>query len=195
MKIHCVQNMSQKSFGEHWGKCSDILALARTFSRIFSLSDFTWNQSWRIYSLKICHFNKLRLELLWMLIFMNVCKFWRVTFIWYAKFRAPRMAKTAILELPDSPKLISRKIWVTEKNWNFHTVLWCNVPYLQSKDSLCLISVHNHKFQKIFLKKSLLNKNFHKTTKLSLFVYCYKRSARKRRHTLSFLAQTEIKTN
>ena len=31
------------------------------------------------------------------------------------------MAKTAFLELLDSPKLISRKIWETEKSWNFHT--------------------------------------------------------------------------
>ena len=32
------------------------------------------------------------------------------------------MAKTADLELLHSPKLISRKIWVAEKSWNFHTV-------------------------------------------------------------------------
>ena len=41
------------------------------------------------------------------------------------KFRAPKMAKLAILELLDSPKLISRKIWVTEKSWlcNSHSPL------------------------------------------------------------------------
>ena len=32
------------------------------------------------------------------------------------------MAKTADLELLDYPKLISRKIWITEKSWSFHTV-------------------------------------------------------------------------
>ena len=32
------------------------------------------------------------------------------------------MIKTAVLESLDSPKLISRKIWVIEKSWNFHTV-------------------------------------------------------------------------
>ena len=32
------------------------------------------------------------------------------------------MAKTAVLELKNSAKLISRKIWVMEKLWNFHTV-------------------------------------------------------------------------
>ena len=35
------------------------------------------------------------------------------------------MAKCAVLELLDSTKLISRKIWVAEKSWNFHTFeLW-----------------------------------------------------------------------
>ena len=29
----------------------------------------------------------------------------------------------AFLELLDSAKLISRKIWMKEKSWNFHTVL------------------------------------------------------------------------
>ena len=32
------------------------------------------------------------------------------------------MAKMAVSELLASPKLISRKIWVIEKSWNFHTV-------------------------------------------------------------------------
>ena len=32
------------------------------------------------------------------------------------------MGKMILLGLLDSPKLISRKIWVTEKSWNFHTV-------------------------------------------------------------------------
>ena len=35
------------------------------------------------------------------------------------------MAKCAVLELLNSTKLISRKIWVAEKSWNFHTFeLW-----------------------------------------------------------------------
>ena len=36
------------------------------------------------------------------------------------------MADFALLE---SPKLISRKIWVIEKSWNFHTVLVKHAPY------------------------------------------------------------------
>ena len=35
------------------------------------------------------------------------------------------MAKTAVLEIQGSPKLISRKIWMTEKSWNFYTVFQC----------------------------------------------------------------------
>ena len=38
------------------------------------------------------------------------------------KFSTPKMAKIAVLDLLDSPKLISRKIWETEKFWDFHTV-------------------------------------------------------------------------
>ena len=38
------------------------------------------------------------------------------------KFKAPKMAKTAVLELLDSAKLISRKISVIGKSLNVHTV-------------------------------------------------------------------------
>ena len=50
---------------------------------------------------------------------MNIYPSWRLRSIKCTKFRAPKMA---LLELLDSPKLISRKIWMTEKSWNFHTV-------------------------------------------------------------------------
>ena len=36
----------------------------------------------------------------------------------------------AVLELLDSQKLVSRKIWMTEKYWNFHTVLYRDLPRL-----------------------------------------------------------------
>ena len=39
-----------------------------------------------------------------------------------AKFSAKKMVKTAVLQLLHSPKLISRKIWMTEKSWNFQNV-------------------------------------------------------------------------
>ena len=40
------------------------------------------------------------------------------------KFRASKCVKMADFALQESLKLISRKIWVTENLWNFHTVLW-----------------------------------------------------------------------
>ena len=64
---------------------------------------------------------------LWILIFMNFFIFWRLKFTKSTKFRAPKMAKTAILELLNFQNLISRKIWLIEKSWNFHTVVWTNV--------------------------------------------------------------------
>ena len=59
------------------------------------------------------------------------------------KFRAPEIAKMALFELFHCPKLISRKIWVAEKCWNFHT-LW-----------------HSNNFKRCPLSNfSLLNFNF-----------------------------------
>jgi len=40
----------------------------------------------------------------------NFCTSWRLKFSKLTKFRDPEIAKTAVLELLDSPKLISRKI-------------------------------------------------------------------------------------
>ena len=59
------------------------------------------------------------LKSLWILIFMKFCSFWRLKFTKVTNFRAPKMAKAAFLDLQNSPKLISRKIWMTEKSWNF----------------------------------------------------------------------------
>ena len=83
---------------------------------------FTWNQSRRIYSLKICNFEFWHNQGLWNLIFVNSWTFWWLKNTKLAKFRALKMSKTSFLELIDSPKLISRKIWVMEKLQNFHTV-------------------------------------------------------------------------
>ena len=61
-------------------------------------------------------------ERLWSLTFMNVCTFWRLKNIKLAQFRAPNMAKRAVLNLLNCPKLISRKIRTSEKSLTFHTV-------------------------------------------------------------------------
>ena len=47
-----------------------------------------------------------------------------------------KLQKIAVLELPDSSKLISRKNWMTEISWNFHTVL----TILQRKMIFTLLS-------------------------------------------------------
>ena len=47
---------------------------------------------------------------------MHFCTFWRLKVTKLTKFRAPIMAKKAVLKLLDSPKLISPKIWVWQKN-------------------------------------------------------------------------------
>ena len=56
------------------------------------------------------------------MISMNFCIFWRLNFTKSIIFRAPKFVKIVVLELLDSPKLISRKIWVTDKSWNFSTL-------------------------------------------------------------------------
>ena len=38
------------------------------------------------------------------------------------QFRGFKTAKTAILDILESPKSVSRKIWGIEISWNFHTV-------------------------------------------------------------------------
>ena len=48
--------------------------------------------------------------------FMTFCTFWKMKLTKLTKFRAPKMAKIAVLGPLDSPNLISRKIWVTENS-------------------------------------------------------------------------------
>ena len=50
---------------------------------------------------------------------MNFCTLWRLKFTKLTNFKAPKMIKTPVLVLLNSPKLISRKIWMTKKSWNF----------------------------------------------------------------------------
>ena len=48
--------------------------------------------------------------------------FWRLKFTKSTKFRASKMAKKEIVELQDSEKLISRKIWLLKQSYSFHTI-------------------------------------------------------------------------
>ena len=54
--------------------------------------------------------------------FLNFCTFWRQKLTKITKFRAPKIAKICIFETFTFSKLISRKIWITEKSWIFHTL-------------------------------------------------------------------------
>ena len=70
---------------------------------------------------KICHFISIRgskgnTSL------MNFCNLCRLTFTKIIKSHTPKMVKTAVLKYLVSAKLISRKIWMAEKSWNFYTV-------------------------------------------------------------------------
>ena len=54
-----------------------------------------------------------------------ICKgseFWFCEFLHFLKGEIYQNDQTAVLEFLDSEKLISRKVWITEKSWNFHTV-------------------------------------------------------------------------
>ena len=71
------------------------------------------------------------------------------------------MAKSAVLELLGSLKLISRKIWMTEKYWNFHTVhtaMWIVSSFttVECEHFLakCDTSSEREKFQVTFITKA-----------------------------------------
>ena len=57
------------------------------------------------------------------MIFVDFCTLFLLKFTILTNFRASKKGKMTILELLHSPKLISWKIWVIQKSWNFHTVI------------------------------------------------------------------------
>ena len=71
---------------------------------------------------------------------MNFCTFWRLIFTKFTKFWAPKIAKTAFFELLDSLKMISHKIWMTEKSWNFHTLFlkYCIICFFDFRIQLII---------------------------------------------------------
>ena len=55
--------------------------------------------------------------------FKQILRLWIMISVDFLHFlKAAIYQITAVLELLDSPILISRKIWMTEKSWNFQTV-------------------------------------------------------------------------
>ena len=59
-----------------------------------------------------------------------------------------KMENTAVLELLDCPKLISRKIRMTEKSWNFHTV---NITFVRKRKMLHRCDPNSKSFNVVFL--------------------------------------------
>ena len=82
------------------------------------------------------------------MICMNFCTFWKVKLTKLTKIRSPKFAKKAVFALQESSKLISRKIWVIEKSWNFHTVIHQQIIFFWKKNenNICFSSscTHSH---------------------------------------------------
>ena len=96
-------------------------------SDVWKLQNFSVNQILR--EIKVCRsresqnlqFNTLRSSEFWDLWLFPLIEGWNLPK--WQKSEPPKMAKITVFQLPNSPKLISRKIWVIEKSWNFHTFL------------------------------------------------------------------------
>ena len=73
-------------------------------------SDFMWNQFWEFCKFKISHFSHFTT----FYDFINFCTFLTQKMTIFANCRAYKMAKTAVLVLLESPKLISHKIWMIQ---------------------------------------------------------------------------------
>ena len=100
----------------HWVEITESVWKFNNFSatqilREIKFGNFTFPE--------IYHFNTFRGSEFWF--FNDFCTYGRLIFNKLTKFRDSKMAKTAFLELLDSPKLISREMWMTEKSKIFHT--------------------------------------------------------------------------
>ena len=87
-------------------------------SGIYSHSDFMWNQ------FQVINLPFLAILGHWILIIWWISAFKKCKSSWKSKFKASKCVKTADFALLQSLNQISRKIWVIEKSWNFHTVVW-----------------------------------------------------------------------
>ena len=99
----------------------DVFRHSVEISWFFHHSDFTWNQFLGFYRCKICHFDTFTLRH-WIWIFMNFWALWMLKFTKLKNSELLKTAKTVVLELLYSQKLISHKIWMIEKSWNFDTM-------------------------------------------------------------------------
>ena len=93
------------------------------------------------------------------------------------RFQVSEIANMAFVERLRSPKLISRKIWVTEKCWIFHTVL-CLKRFRENSGNLAQISwFHGYfgkkkekswYFQTVWIWREVKSENFHTVCKRHL---------------------------
>ena len=109
----------------------------------FSITQIFHEINLRILGVQNQPFYTFRGSELWL--FVNFCIFWRLKCSKMIIIRTPKVTKMSDLQLlgRGPSKLVSRKIWMTEKSWNFHTVictfLWQNKPHKKrklSKDNL-----------------------------------------------------------
>ena len=91
----------------------------------FSASDFTWNQNRLIQSYKNCFFDHSRGSELWFWEKLQTSKMCKK--IAKLKICILKVVLKPVLDEQFSSKLISRKICVAEKLFNFHTLAQCKV--------------------------------------------------------------------
>ena len=115
---------------------------------------------------KLCHFNTFKIWFLWIFVF---CTYENWIFTKSTKLRSSKMAKMAVLQLLNPPKLVSRKIWVTPKPWNC-VLLRKKIPWSQGTVTVL------QKFHEInvFTNKSNLDGNwFHEIQVVQKFCEIY----------------------
>ena len=86
------------------------------FSVTQILREINFEDSWSAKSAILTHLEALNFEFLYFLHFLKA-EIYQMN-----KIHSPKMAKTAVFALLEFTKLISRKIWMIQKSWNFHTV-------------------------------------------------------------------------
>ena len=89
------------------------------FCVIQILREINFGESRSCESAIFCHFRDFEV---WILLIRQISAFKMCQNSLKSKYRASKCVRIADFVLLESQKLISRKIWVREKSWNFNTV-------------------------------------------------------------------------